>query len=175
LLSVALPPFILLAAVGISRLRPLWLRDAALAGVVGLALHGAYSYYYHQPKADWRGATAYILANSRAADAAVFYVAIGQRPFEYYRDRSGARASSPQVVFPTQQEYWLPRPRPSDALIESLPVQHDRVWVVLGHLRGERSEIARSMHTSMTRHYKTATERAFAGVSVILYSVPRKD
>jgi mannosyltransferase len=100
-LIVALPPLIILASIGISTLTTPS-RALAVAIIVALSAFSLHSYYTadYKNEEDWRRATAYVLANSRPGDQALFLTRYGRRPFEYYA-RGHVELSRLTPVYPT--------------------------------------------------------------------------
>lgn len=95
------PAVVLLVAVAVCALRPLWLGAAMLAVVV--ALSGvALATYYDRPKDDWRDATAWLVAHARPGDRIVFLGDEARIPFEYYLHRQGGDAHGLVPLYPDQ-------------------------------------------------------------------------
>jgi mannosyltransferase len=95
----ALPFFMIICAVGLCRARPQWLGAAGLAAIAVLSVHQDYLYYRHYKGDDWRGATTYILSNSKPGDSVVFVCPAPRWPYDYYVAGSGF-AEPPPVIFP---------------------------------------------------------------------------
>lgn len=163
-LLIAFPAFVLLASLGLSRLPFRWIRTAALIGLLGLTSPGILN-SYTDPREDWRGASQYILAHARVGDAAVFDVAVGRRLFDYYRDNSHAGVA-PEVVFPTDPEYWVTDAQPNDGLAGTLAPRFERVWLV-------RWQGSRTLEAPLASLYDEVTGRSFLGLTVFLYSSRR--
>ncbi|MGI8903158.1 MAG: glycosyltransferase family 39 protein [Solirubrobacteraceae bacterium] len=91
-LLVALPAVALLLAWGIADRRvPRLIAWSSLVALVALrALQLAPS--YHVSPENWRAASAYVLARSRAGDCLAFYPSDGRMAFRYYLGRSAASA-----------------------------------------------------------------------------------
>ncbi len=73
-----LPPFIILAAAGIVRLRRTWLIVAVVAAITLLSLQGTFSYYNHDFDLVRDGsetATNYVLDHAQPRDAMLFHIA----------------------------------------------------------------------------------------------------
>jgi mannosyltransferase len=123
------PALVLLVAVALCALRPLWLGTAALAVVValsGFALAG----YYNRPKDDWRDATAWLVSHARPGDGIVFLGDEARIPFEYYLHREGGDAHGLVPLYPDQP--WT-RFRTGDETQRFPTASEVRVWA-----RGDR-------------------------------------
>ena len=86
-LLACLPPFVLLAAQGLTELRPAWFRLVLGALVVALSL-GALRSYYQRPKDNWRGLTAYLLQQAQPGDIVVALPPGAEEPIQYYSPNS---------------------------------------------------------------------------------------
>ncbi|MGH9194981.1 MAG: glycosyltransferase family 39 protein [Acidimicrobiia bacterium] len=175
-LIVCLPPFLILAALGLSRLKSRLILAGALIAIVGLAAPQLFAYYRPFHKDDWRGATQYVLSQAKSADAVLFFPDFIRRPFDYYRDRLQGSREGPSVVFPSVESsrFEAPSmPTPSDILLERLPVHYDRVWLVLkGHQPASGDTISRSIQESLGSHFALVRGRTFTENRIIvqLYS-----
>ncbi len=175
-LSICLPPLALLAAIGLSRLRPRWAFVGALAVVVSLAAGGVISYYRSPEWEDWRGAAEHVRSQARSGDATVFYVAKVRVAFENYQARVQGSSRNPAVAFPSQWEWSMlvteRMQAPSPALLDSLPGRYERVWLILSHdhVRRSRGVISNSIQASLAGKFPSVKEREFVGVRVLLYS-----
>jgi 4-amino-4-deoxy-L-arabinose transferase-like glycosyltransferase len=167
-LIVSLPALCLLAAWGITRIKPRWLGGILLAAVAALSLiadTGLYARGLDQPLEDWRSATAYILSQSQSGDAIIFYTAQGRMPYEFYAESS--TAAKPAIAFPAHDPRRLSyldfMGKPLPATIASLTRQ--RVWLVLSHNDPNTEAIQRML----TARYAVGSVKEFSGISVLLY------
>jgi hypothetical protein len=124
-LIISLPPFILLAAYGISQLRRTWLVAAFLCLIAGLTVHGLLP-YYHSPGEDWRGVVDYVSSNDTSRDAATFSPFYFIEKFSYYfqKEQRSAGASGPTLTLLAPS---------SDAFgdyFQNLSFRYDRVWFI---------------------------------------------
>jgi len=170
---ICLPPIVILVARGASLLRPAAFGTAVLTCVVAIALFEDVHHVQHTGE-DWRGAAAAVASTSLATDAIVFYKPFIRTSFEFYRDELGAaRLSSPQVVFPLEDTLTGrdPGKRPSEALLQALPAQYSRVWLVTGYDWGsglEREDAAsRSIQASLAKMYPFQRVGKFSGDIVV--------
>jgi mannosyltransferase len=169
-LLLCLPPFLLLVAVGLRRLRPRWLFALALVAVVALSLRGTAEYYrtgFDPPEQDWRGLISDVIARSRGGDAIVFYHPLARLPYEYYRQRFPARAPV-EVAFPQRSDARLLKGSPLDAsFLSSLPARHPRVWLVQNYGPDAFSQQLREF---LGAHYQMQEERVYGTIHVLLYA-----
>lgn len=140
-LVFCLPPFIILAAAGLSRLRRNWQLGAALAGVLLLSVQGTLSYYNHDFDLDRDGigaASTYVMDHARPGDGVLFHVPAARVSYEFYRARrshgNAANSLGPDIVFPHHSDRLNYRDftgKPSSELLEAAAVRYTRIWVVL--------------------------------------------
>jgi hypothetical protein len=149
---VALPPLILLTALGVSRIR---VRAIAVLMVAVVGLLSAYGLVvsYRSVKDDWRGAASLVLSRARPGDAITFHFRTGNRPFEYYRLR------------------WAER-FPEGVKVDAVPVErvlqsrYPRVWLILSN---ERPGEARLIQASLAKIYAEVEGADFVGIRVVRY------
>lgn len=180
-LLVGVAPLALLAAAGLARLRPRWLAAAVLLAMLALSLRGTWAYYgadFDLGREDWRGATAYILHNSRPGDGLLFHSAQARMPFEHYADAQAER-SALRVIFPAYGQaeslsYLDFLANAKNAPLAAIPGRFGRVWLVLAHNQlksGEADPTTATIEESLRRNYALAEVRDFAGnLQVRLYS-----
>jgi mannosyltransferase len=176
----AMPAVPLLAAIGLSALRPVLLRPLAVLALVGLALVPIANGLEIRQSENWRGAVAYLDANVQPGDGAIFISKRGQLGYEYYAgwlagDRPGA--IRPDVIEPFNWDELAAtvtnyRPLASGpAELAEFAAGHPRIWLVLSHefdstFDGDTSEWVRSW---LTRRGYSARQRSFQNVRVLLY------
>jgi mannosyltransferase len=176
-LIIALPPLIILASIGISTLTTPS-RALAVAVIVALSAFSLHSYYTadYKNEEDWRRATAYVLANSRPGDQALFLTRYGRRPFEYYA-RSHVELSRLMPVYPTVEWGEYP-PVIGDIKFEGAAsavkqLRGDgRVWaVLLWDGFGARHEEGLTVEKVLDQHYQTVDRRRFGSfLQIRLYA-----
>lgn len=98
-LLTSLPAASLLAAVVLSRVRPVALAAVAAAGLVVLRLVQIPPSYGKSTE-EWRTPTAYVLEQTRAGDCVAFFVDDSRMPFEYYLRQGPARPLLPRPILP---------------------------------------------------------------------------
>ncbi len=156
-LIVCLPSLMLLAAVGLSQIRPRWVLAGAMAVFIGLALHGDYYYYadtpYETQDEDYRAATRYVLDHAEPGDAVLFYDEEIKIPFSYYRGRFRDLASRPSITILSERAR------------RDLPPKYSRVWI----LSNDKLKTRQSIQAWMANRDTAIMERQFLGVRVLLY------
>jgi mannosyltransferase len=150
-LAVSLPALVLLAARGLAKLPVPALAAIGVLAVVW-ASGGQVSVWYGTPgQEDWRNATRFVLASTRAADTVVIYPRAWVTPFEYYERRDeGVRPASVVTKLPDLQ-----------------PRSRSRVWVVLRTRETARRQGLRMFHA--LNGYCLSAQRGFARIRVELY------
>ncbi len=150
-LIVSLPPLVLLAADGLSRIRSPSTYAGALIIFASLTTLQVVSYYNFGGKEDWRGLTTYILARAQPGDGLIF--STGSRAaFEYYRERFHKKASAPPSIL---SRFDVPRDHPR------------RLWLVIAH--SGASEIFR-VQSALVGVYTLMDDKTFYdGLRVLLY------
>lgn len=172
-LIICLPPLVLLAAIGISRIRIRSGIATVLLVVVALAAYEDVAYYRTPGRDDWRAALGYVASRSRPGDGLIFYPAYMQQPYDYYRTRLFL-TSEPPVAFPRHWS-WAPKAngepmeQPADALLKNLPFHYSRIWLV--------SDVPPPLNPRVSallrEDYARRVEVNFQAVRVALYSVER--
>jgi hypothetical protein len=173
---ICLPPLVLLAAIGLSRVRQRWLLAASLTVLIVMSGISLSRWYADYDKENWRGAAAYVLSQAEPGDAVVFYAYFVRHAFEHYLDKYKAPSGSLDLLELASEPYSPfgggRQPDPDLALIEGLPAQYHRLWLVLshdqfGHL--ERNVQSQLIQQSLQRAYAVSHERDFAMIRVLLY------
>ena len=141
-----LPPLVILASAGISRLRRAWAVSTAVIAVLILASQGILFVYAQDfdTERDASGdATNFILDHTRPGDAILFHIAETRIPYEFFRSlRAGENTASPkykgqlgpEILFPNHGpglDYRDFTGKPTADFVRSAGAQYPRVWVVL--------------------------------------------
>jgi hypothetical protein len=181
----ALPFWMILCAIGLCRARPRWIGAAGLAVIVVLSLYQDYLYLRYHERDDWRGATAYLLANEKPGDAALILFAENRWPYDYYVKKSGD-AAPPPIIYPDwDSEYrvdgvsWAQSLDPKAfepsmmRAINDAPRRYSRIWLVMTFADDDtthRPMLDRLMNT-MDRQYSLQSTREFPNyIHVMLFS-----
>ena len=176
-----LPPLIILAAAGLANLRKGWMLAGCLAAMLLLSLQGTLSYYDHDfdLQRDGAGAaTSFILDHSRPGDAILFHIAETRVPFEFFyalRDRNSTLSPPPEIIFPRHGDHLDYRDmtgKPTRELLQSIPAQHARLWVMLmNNLNsGNPDPTTVMLNQSLAGLFPHVERTQFANVEVRLYS-----
>ena len=182
-----LPPLLILAAAGVSRLRRVWMIAPALAIILIFAWQGTRYVYGHDfdNERDASGAAANLILNrSEAGDAIIFHIAETRIPYEFYRSlRAGVNTASPnfsgqlgpEIVFPTRGpglDYRDFTGKPTSEVVRSAAQHHLRMWVMLlNNNAGGKPDPTTSMLTQiLSDAYPKVTQWTFAKLEVRLYS-----
>ncbi len=182
-LLICIPAVSLLLAWGMTRSGlPMLLGSLALAGLLALrALQVAPSYGV-SPE-DWRAATGYVVANTRAADCVAFYPSDGRNAFRYYL-HPGANAPRPVLPaasFSGSRAYIEDYASLSSRRLRLLPNSCPRLWLVSSHegqptgTAGSRADYSRylALRSSLSAEYSRSRVRSFgyaAPVTVELFA-----
>jgi mannosyltransferase len=130
-----LPPFIVLAAAGLGRLKKQWQMGVALAMILLFSVKGTLAYYDHDFDVERdaiRAASNYVLDHTQSADAAIFYIPGTRVGYEFYR--SLRSVPGPEIIYPRhgdRLEYRDFTGKPTAEFLGTSPRQYERVWVVL--------------------------------------------
>jgi len=177
-LIVALPPLLVLAAIGISSLPTRAVQVLTAAVLVGLTAPWLLSYYRADSKEgeDWRRGVAYVLAGHQAGDRVVFLSRYGRRPFEYYLrnypDQAALRPVYPSMSWGRYTPVLDDRqPEPTARIVTRLR-EGPRVWaVLLWSGFGSVHDDGRAVQTALNRGYREVERRQFgSALQVRLYA-----
>jgi len=177
----AMPAFPLLAAIGLSALRPVLMRPLVTLAVVGLALVPIARGLEIRQSENWRAAVAYLDASVQPGDGAIFISKRGQLGYEYYADwLPGTRShvDRPEILEPfnwdalaASEEYYRALTAEGRAQLPEFAARHPRIWLVLSHefdstFDGDTSETVRNW---LSRRGYAVRQRPFQNVRVLLY------
>jgi mannosyltransferase len=177
-LIVSVPPFVMLAALGLTRLRQRAVFASAVALVAVLSFNSVRAWYDEPDKQWWRAAAQHVASRAEDGDAIAFFVYSARVPFEYYGRRLGLTEARVTFVDIASDD-WVAgnrQPDPSPARLRALAEAHPRVWLVRlqdatppGHpLR--RHEQGRLIESALAARYTMARESAFpGGIRIQLY------
>jgi len=170
---MCLPPLVLLAAVGLSQVRPSWISGVSLIVLLSLSARADFRYYSYPHKEDWRGATAYVVSHALPKDGILFYLSRGRFGFDYYVRRLNPEAQTWQIVFPEPYD-WTDveaMKQPSNSLVGTAPKGYERVWLVLSHndFNSMRQMETHFIERTLQGNFPDVKEQEFQGVRVLLY------
>jgi hypothetical protein len=176
-----LPPFILLAAAGLGRLKKRWQLGVTLALMLLFSVKGTLAYYDHDFDVERDGigvASNYVLDHAQPGDAAIFYIPGTRVGYEFYRSLRGI--SGPGVIYPKhgdRLDYRDFTGKPTAEFLASIPREYQRVWVVLmNNVIADKSGVSHLDPTTLTlsgamaESFPVMKQSEFPDVEVRLYS-----
>ena len=154
-LIICLPSWLLAVAAGVCKLRERPRRLLAIAVVCVLSLASTAASYSHV-REDWRGAVNFLIDNTRAQDAVVYYQSVGGWAAENYRDwLPGGSANRPTAVeVSPQSNDW-------QAKIAGAP----RVWLV-EYPENLSDDTARAVEAELHSQYTVVASNGFRAITV---------
>jgi hypothetical protein len=178
---ICLPPFVLLAAAGISSLKS---RAAIvlMAAIAILAIANNYIYFTRFHKENWRDASEFVFSQTHAGDTVVLYAPAIRWPYDYYRARHQPRADHPTVSYPVWDamfemdgSYVYSRriAQPDADTVRNIAERYRRVWLILSHdgfQKLGRAAVSHFLQCSLREKFGQVDEMDFNGVRVLLYS-----
>ncbi|MHB8510591.1 MAG: glycosyltransferase family 39 protein [Actinomycetota bacterium] len=169
-LSVAVPPLVVLASLGVSWLRKKIPIVIALAVVVALAGSELPSGYRHLQTHDWRSAERFVASNSHPGDGIVFYYYYGWTPFSFYADQEPGKVPTSRYPASSWSASSFVVDQPLAPYL-STATRDPRIWLVLNNARtdhptAELSSLLEGINTS----YSLVEQREFqGGIRIRLY------
>jgi mannosyltransferase len=164
-LIIIVPALALLAALGLSQIRPTWLLTGGFALMVFALSQSVVVYYRNFPTEDFRGATAYVLTHARPRDAIIFYAPYTWIPYRHYQQIRG-RGMDPAVIYPTIPYSFAPQ---SATGLSRIAGKYARIWLLLSHdqINGNTAGAMIQRELSGTGHLLES--RQFYGIELQLY------
>jgi hypothetical protein len=169
---------LLLAAAGLSRIRPWWLQIPALMVFLLFSIQGTRGYYrqdFDLEREQWRAASEYLLSQAQSGDALMFHVAMGRMPYEYYHSLHRICCSAPVVLYPNHGErisFLDFVEKPDYKKLERAIPAHPRIWLVLSHA-SEPSGLDLTASSLIKilggEGYRQVTTQNFGGLEIELY------
>ena len=148
-LIVCLPAFVLLVALGLSRVRPLAVPVVLYVGLSIVASIASYS----RTREEWREATRFVLSQSPPGEPIVFFEPWGRVPFDYYRSRSNANVSLKEI---------------SANSFYQLGNQSGGFWIVIYPLP-TIDPATRDLESRLNTSFSTGMVRDFRGLRIVHY------
>ena len=145
-LIFCLPPLVILAASGLSRLRRSWMLAATLAVMLFFGLRGVLFVYGHdfdEERDASSVASNFVLDHTQPGDAILFHIAATRVPYEFFRSlRAGQDTSKPMFTAQLGPEILFPHHgpgldyrdftgKPTADFLHSATLGHSRIWVML--------------------------------------------
>ena len=181
-LVVSLPALALVAASGVTAMRPRAMAFLTLAVLVGLCVRQLYLVHAAEGVEDWRGSSGYVLENWRPGDTLAFYESMARIPFGYYAGKSNQRAQLRHLSIA-----FDPDARPAEDSVPALACGEvceprgdwgrpelrpaRRIWLVLAHNLQDSSEraLTRRIQVSFANGRTLEERRQFGNVTVERY------
>jgi len=179
-LIICLPPLILSASVGLSNLQDRSRKIFVASLIIMLILSGSglinwYTGYDKEGGEDWRQATSYVLSRVQTGDTIFFEPPFASLPFDYYLHRLNTKGKIPDSIYNSSETYVKSRlqkgrwPEFAERLLEQLPRQYKRIWVVGRNLPQLESKQTSIILTSLRRNYKLLESQHFKKITILLY------
>jgi mannosyltransferase len=172
-LIIILPALSLLAAKGLMDISQLPVRWGVASLVAVLVVVELVAWYSAGSKEEWRGATSYVLDNSRSGDGIILYSSRISAPFNYYVSRlTGDSDEPPRFIYPTagwgEGETLAPGPPRLRSISESV-TEYSRVWLVLSYASGNRRQTANALSKALNAEFAGEERRDFRHIRILLY------
>lgn len=138
-LIVALPGFILLAAVTLTRFDRRWISILASTTLVITSASFTINSYATITKANWRGAAELVEFFSADKNALLFFLPGTRIPFEYYISKANKSSKTFYYTNPSMPYSDLQEPNPpalNEEWIKQISKRHKRLWFIVGMSRG---------------------------------------
>jgi mannosyltransferase len=173
-LGICFPPFVMLVAYGLSRVRRVPLARAALAGLVVLSGLGLWAWFDRGAPEDFRGAVASLAQQARPGDGLVIFAPYNRVPVEWYMHDHPAAEARLRPLFPAGS--WTTDALDYDttitttaAAIQKAVAGAHRVWLVLS-AQTLYPDQYRALQTGLRSAGLVRVEsRTFPGVQVVEY------
>jgi mannosyltransferase len=183
-LIYCLPAFLLLVAVGISRLRPPALAWGLFVAIAACSILGDLRYYqydFDMRRQDWRAVTSYVFDHAQPGDRILFYEPAGEAPFNYYSWIRKSASLRPKTLYADSANNWIGL-NPSDLKPEDLiripgtnlraaPPAGKRIWLVLMYLTGTEQEFdtGKSVGEWLSNGRQQIDEQDFTPLKILLF------
>jgi len=170
-LIICVPPLVVLVASGVAMIRSRWLLVLILAAFLLFSKRGVWSWYDYQ-KPNWREIVNSVVANVKPGDALMFHVGHSELPFNYYLETfTDRKYLLHQIDMELKHNGQLPQT--IGELIEQLPNQYPRIWVILKHpyINSHDNDV-RQWHlidNAIRRNYKITQNQQFINIHVLRY------
>jgi mannosyltransferase len=175
-----LPPLVILAAAGLSRLRQSWMRVSALTVMLILSLYGILFVYGHDfdNERDASGEAAnFILAHALPGDAIVFHIADTRVAYEFFHSLRPEEPSGPEILFPHHADgldYRDFTGKPTAEFLRTAAPPHPRIWLMLMNNQpaGSADPTTGMITQILSESFPTMQQWQFPKVEVRLYNKP---
>ena len=159
-------PLYILGAAAAVRVRPSWLRVAAIGILLVAFASSAVAWHAQNHKEDWRSAARYLRANVRPSDLIILHPPFNRFVLDYYL----AGEALPVREFPTGVRRPVVGFEQSSTIVtssnvkelEELPKRYQRIWVVVANARDPEG----LMLGTLRQWYREREHRVFLDVDV---------
>lgn len=174
-------PLVLLAALGLDRIRSRWVVMTWAVLFVVLTTRGLVELYGTPGHEDWRSAAQLVAERGENNDAVMFYAYFAKIPFEYYFPEQRAHTSGITLLdiasgpWRGAKGHTSDLPDPNREEIENLSTRFNRVWLVLAHENFPnlgRDVEAVMIKNLLSHDYTPHATYEFEGIRMILYIRP---
>lgn len=174
-----LPPLLILAAAGMTRIRNTWLFAISIATILLLSLQGVFFVYgqdYDNERDASGAAVNFILDHSQPGDAIIFHIAATRIPYQFFLSlRPEQDSSGPEILFPHNAatlDYRDFTGKPTADFIRQAAPAHHRVWLMLMNNTqdGELDPTTRMLNEVLPQLFPREFQTQFPKVEVRLYS-----
>ncbi|HXQ58834.1 MAG TPA: glycosyltransferase family 39 protein [Acidimicrobiales bacterium] len=173
-LVICLPPFVLLVAYGLTRLKGT-VAAATLAVVVVASGAGVGAFLSHGSSEDWRGAAAAVADGARPGDGVVIFAPYTRIPFQWYLVQHPGAAALLDPAFPPGPwngdglRYDASFAVTAPAIARAVAPDH-RVWLVLSQQQLYPADDRALVAGLRSAGFTPGPTRSFAGVEVVQYT-----
>ena len=174
-----LPPLLILAAAGMSRIRNTPVFTVSVAVILLLSLQGVFFVYgqdYDNERDASGSAVNFILDHSQPGDAIIFHIAATRIPYQFFLSlRPEKDSSGPDILFPHNAatlDYRDFTGKPTADFIRQAAPAHHRVWLMLMNntREGELDPTTRMLDEVLPQLFPRESQTQFPKVEVRLYS-----
>ena len=126
-----LPPFVLLSAIGLRRLRPQFMIPVVMVFALA-SLAQDYVYYQSPALEDWRGLIEYVASHSNRGDLMLIFPAYFQDPVNYYVSHLEHPENFPRRIVSREYRKLNALAQPEKLLDNSSVTAGAHIWVTTG-------------------------------------------
>ncbi len=171
---ISLPAWIMLAAAGITAMRPRLVAGVLTIAIALSGVDGVHAYYkadFDIGRNDVRSATAYILSHAQPQDGVVFYTLSTRFPYDYYAAHTNTPVK-PDILYPGNNSGvgWRDfMGVPAAARVPGFAQGHERIWVVTTPLPPNDPRF-NAFEAALNQQYKLTDTHDFPYVHVMLFA-----
>ena len=172
---VCLPPFVLLFALILDRVRRPKAATAAVLVVALLSLVPVMRWYSSGQVENWRGATRSVVDATKPGDGVLFFASFVRVPFALYLNEGEMDDRAPVSINPSgdwdsrTSVYGSATPT-SRGFLTRDALRFARIWLVLSHYSPGGSDYGATRTWLADMGYREKRSESFADVTVVLYA-----